>query len=257
MANIIPISPLANWFVKEEPTVAKFNSNIVDKVNTLIGNQDLINVQVTTLLPTTASGLPPANLLFALPNAPTGWTRNVSVINDGILLTSTTGLGSSGSWVMSGLSVSSVGDHTHTLGSHTHDATHNHVSSVHTHGMTHTHTAPGTHTHTISNDAQTTSASFRIIDSLAYTFNAGPGPAYSTNGHTHSLVHTHVVPSIALAPSTFSGSSNSTDATITQYSANTDSSTETLGLGGAHYHNIASNSVWRPQYLNMICCTKD
>jgi hypothetical protein len=61
-------------------------------------------------------------MVFYQASAPTGWTMDTSLDDRVLRVVNTNGGSTGGSWVISGLSASSSGAHTHGIGDHTHSA---------------------------------------------------------------------------------------------------------------------------------------
>lgn len=255
MADITTITPLVEWYVREEPSSAKFNSNVVNKINLLIDNQNLITTHFGELLPGADAGDGQVSILFALPSAPTGWTRNTNVGNDRMVITSSTGLTNGGSWSISGLSLDAAVGHTHDFGSHTHSMSHGHPATSHIHSMVHQHTDSLEHTHTMAQDVQTLPASTDPGYSASYRASSFTRPI---KGHTHpNHTHNHTVDSASPTVTQSTTSTESTDASVENYTGNTGAASGTTTEAGAHTHTLISASTWRPRYTNMLCCKKD
>ncbi len=56
MANIISVSPLASWFLREQPVSSKFNSELKNKMNSLISNHVIINNGLEQLIQGASGG---------------------------------------------------------------------------------------------------------------------------------------------------------------------------------------------------------
>jgi hypothetical protein len=257
-----PFNPPVLWHLREIPVKSKFSSEITAKCNILIGNQTIVNTYLVNLLQGASGGTQQANLPMATQYAPTGWSRNTSIQNDTILVvTLGAGLASGGDWAISGVTLSSELDHTHTTQSHTHDISHTHIASTHSHIMTHTHTFD--HTHNMNNESVETEFTAPTgFDHLGVTSAAWSESVFintTTQGHKHTYVHGHTL--VTKAPIVESQSTSYTalgaDAYTTFTGNSSITSNDTTDLSGAHTHGMTSDSSWRPSYMNIIACRKD
>ena len=160
MATLTSIPYVSSFFTREQPTSAKFTSDIRNKMNSLIDNHVLINDHLKNLLQGASGGLEQAKIPLGITSAPTGWTRDIVFATDQILRVtdgvtvpsgiSPTAIGGSsgGNWTLSGITLVAVGNHTHVM-THTHTMqNHTHSVAGHYHSSDHVHTA--NHTHVIS-----------------------------------------------------------------------------------------------------------
>lgn len=254
MADITPIIPSSGWHIRESPSSTKFTSEISNKVNTLISNELLIHSELRLLLQGSEGGSDQARILFALASAPTGWSRDLTVTTDSLLMTGDLGSSSGGGWTVSGLTSSTVGAHQHTF-LHVHSASHTHSSVAHSHTMSHTHTEIHTHGSMTSSSPTVSSApaanpygSYPKSGSTGYVF---------TDAHYHTYEHTHGTSVNSSYVSEFLGSTSDASPTVTAYYGNTDTqSVNVTSESGGHAHSVSVGS-WRPKYLNMLACKKD
>lgn len=270
MATITTVSPLESWFVREQPTSSKFNSELRNKANTIITNHVIINNSLEQLLQGVSGGAQQAKISFALPAAPTGWTRDISVSDDQTLRVTdgstlppganpiVTGGSEGGTWSVTGLTTDSTANHNHTLANHTHTlGNHTHSMAGHTHGSgVHTHSTVS-HNHTYASDIVPHGTPSATTD----TITSGGSPV--AGDHTHDQAnHTHSV--VGMVPSGLSGvGSGTTLPTSAEISGGsgvtpgTQPLTNITGSTGSHNHSVSNDGTWRPEYLNVLLCKKD
>lgn len=219
----------------------KLNNNLDTIDDLLDGTTAVTGINITsgTVASSTLSGALPAidgsNLtgvepfpsgtkqVFVQASAPTGWTQDTTNNDKALRVVSGTGAGTGGTWALSsGVTSSSVADHTHSTPAHTHGD--NFATSAHT--LT-TAQMPS-HSH-----------SWTAYDSRYYQDNTNwrPGNARDWgNAQNHSSNNT--------------GSSSSHSHSISGSVSSGGSST--TGAGGSHSHTVGA-----PQYLDVIVASKD
>lgn len=263
MPTITLISEPSDWFLRERPSSVKFNAEIVNKINSLIGNHEDIDQYLRILIQGSIGGSEQGKIPFALPSAPTGWTRDILVSSDTIMSVSSSGGIVSGTWTVSGLSSSSEDAHTHSLSSHTHSYDHTHTSVAHSHTMDHSHTF--SHRHAAPSEAVVTTGANASTDPhyMGVTRSTPLIPPRIANisvpGHTHTYTHTHEMNNFNGAPVLpMTGSTTESSAGVSSVTGTSGtSSPDTTSSVGTHNHTLSHDGAWRPKYLNMIICRKD
>ena len=189
-------------------------------------------------------------LIFDQDAAPTGWTRDVSTVDDKVIRIVTGARADGGTWTQP--------NHTHTqptsssAGSHAHTNPATSAESGHTHtGPSHTHTGPS-HTHTNPTTGSSTSGS---PHTAVGNENGGPTFEYSVFAHAHlSQGPTGAAGTGATSASGTGSTGASTGHTHTQGGT---------GSAGAHAHGQtvtdggATAASWRPLHRDMIIAVKD
>ena len=283
MANIISVSPLASWFLREQPVSSKFNSELKNKMNSLISNHVIINNGLEQLIQGASGGAQQAKILFGLAAAPTGWTRDASVpedrvlrVTDGVTLppspqgSSPTAIGGENGGqdgnIIVGFGSDTVGSHTHDLANHTHIlANHTHSMDNHTHGVSHTHTMlshPHTYPSSELGEMRFFIDPFNSVENIKFEFGAGVSVAQINHSHTNAA-HTHTASGFGiLVPGSDTGTETGNPTSLpgsggSGGSISNGPSTNTSGSTGLHSHSISNDGTWRPSYLNVLLCKKD
>lgn len=266
MSDIVDISALSTWSLREIITASNLNTQLVAKLDLIYGNQVIINDDMGLLLQ--GAGAEQAKIPFIITSAPTGWTRDVSADTDHVLRvtdgstvppgTNPTAVGGAkgGSWTVAGLASSVASAHTHTLSAHTHGMeNHTHSMSGHTHTVgSHTHSI-ATHTHTIPSDNIT-------LQIASYWARQTPsGLVVADKDHLHTATHSHSgVTVTAVGGTGASGGSTSSGSSSGQVISTNTSGTpvaDSTGSDGSHNHTISQDGTWRPSYLNVMICSRD
>jgi hypothetical protein len=268
MNDITTVSAPLSWYLREIPASVKFSSEATDKINTLIANQIVINNYLDRLLVGSKGGTEPApaTLPMAVPSSPTGWSRDMSILNDQILtISNSSGLTTGGNWSMTGgMTLSTDGAHTHTTGSHIHDLSHAHTSINHSHAMSHTHNL--VHTHIINLETVSTGQASEVLRTATGRYTNYVGDIFTAynatltgDEHTHSIQHQHIASTETVALGSMTPLTTAEAAAVySTYSGNTSATTnDTTTSEGGHTHSVTGDSSWRPRYMNMIMCRKD
>lgn len=272
MANITAVTS-DPWFESERPTFQKFSLSINAKVSTLIANQNLINSEVDSLLQGATSGANQAKIIFVMTSAPTGWTRDPSFTSGYILRVtdgSTVPSGESpsavggvqgGSWTISGVSMSTVSSHTHSM-THTHTlAGHTHSSSSHTHTMgNHSHTLAA-HTHTVAASSNVTLSGHSSLgdyyDSLLpLEIGADSFHTHILPSHSHGGVTGNPYDAFSSVTTNNTGAGTATTGAPSSDVTGASSASET-GSNSSHTHTVSHTPSWVPRCTSTIVCTKD
>jgi hypothetical protein len=276
MSIITPISYAIPWYIRENPTSAKFTAEVNSKLNILILNQISVNDYTDELLQGSTGGAEQARVPLLMVSAPSGWTRDAAVISgstlritDGVTVPpgvdpNIIGGQAGGSWTVSGCSAASTANHTHTMGTHTHSTNHSHTAPVHSHDL-------GSHTHPIATHAHSGLASIggesknsdygNLLLWIGGTLS--PFGTVVSSGHTHTIgTHSHGGSYTSNTGTTGGPSSNTTGSstvTITDQSSviSGTPSDDVSGSSGAHLHTIAHDGSWSPKFATVIICTKD
>lgn len=272
MANIVSITPLPTWTIREFGSASKLNSQVVGKLNSLISNQILVNTGLSELLQGATGGSEQAKIPFVRSAAPAGWTRDTDFLTDHLLRTtdgttvppgaSPTVMGGvhGGSWTITGLTSTVSGDHTHDM-SHTHTmGNHTHTVASHTHGMDHTHVL-GPHTHTVDATGLVTSGGNQG-ETRAISSDSSSNSGVTLQIHRHTADHTHTLEAtnspVTSGGSNVANTSSVADTTSTPSTNSTgDTSSVNSSSDGNHSHTISQDGTWRVHYTNVLMCKKD
>ena len=280
MADIVTISTVADWLVREFGSASKLNAQVSSKVSTLIDNHIVLNTATDQLLQGAVGGSEQAKIPMYKPAAPAGWHRDTTKGTDAVLRVTdgvtlpvgdnpvATGGQAGGSWTISGLSTPISGDgtvtgnHSHPM-LHIHGMAHTHNIPSHNHGMDHTHVIPQ-HIHGYATAASVVSLTAETGGTaLAQPSGGGFGAQV---GHSHGPLlnhdHGYMVGDATVSSSSSSTSTSSTaDTTSTASNASTSYSVDNVDIGNpfatSHVHTITHDGSWRPSYSNILICMKD
>jgi hypothetical protein len=252
-AQIVVTSP-TNWYTRELPArSSKVNTEITNKINTLISNTIVNNDNLISIFTGNEVPVDQAQLSFALTSAPVGWTREVGYDDSMVRVTTGVGLASGGSWIITGNSIGSSGAHTHGIGNHSHSLSgHTHIINSHAHTLNgHSHSSSHAHTSNYSGAITTDGSSNYRVQNVA-------DGTWRHPNHTHAVEnHYHDVNASDYGTSANSDNSGSASPVVSSTSDASGSSTSTTSSDASHAHSIAHDGSWRPKYLNMIICSKD
>lgn len=264
MPTITDVTHIEDFLVRAFATASEINE-ITNKISVIDDNVIVINAYHENLLQGVVGGTEQARMPFCLSSAPTGWIKSTALddhmlrVTDGVsiptgLNPTFVGNAEGGDWSITGGSLSSVDNHSHTI-AHTHGLA-SHISlhslSSHSHSMTHYHTAAHTH------GTDTGYAHLGTPSSYANQWNyAGFTIATLYHGHSDGG-HSHTLSS---AGSLSWNSPGTSDAIVTGSSSSTNvsgaSSVSSSQVENVGTHPIGFGDTWRPAYYDIIICEKN
>jgi hypothetical protein len=274
MPTLTYITPIRTWEVREILSASALMSEIYSKIQVLNTNLETINTHQINLLKGADGGAEQAKIPFHHATAPTGWTRDATFTNDVMLRVTdgstvppgadpnVNGGGHGGGWTITGVSLSTPSDHSHTM-SHTHDLqNHTHATVLHSHTHTsHSHslTVDGAYSHSVPAAGVTTGGP-TALDSIliaSYPIASNSHTHYDAHGHTIHHASGYMVPfSLGTAsPATTSETTGTTATPSTNTSGDSSvGSTDSKNIG---VHSITHDGIWRPAYSDILMCKRD